>query len=513
MTENAAEVATIHELSLSHGRRIFVNRALDLSEISAIGFDMDYTLCRYRPELEVLATELAIDHLVRRGYPEPLTQVRYDPDWATRGLVIDCVRGNLVKMDGHRHVTRAWHGLKRLDDAERRAIYHADPPHLSADRWVPLDTLFSTPEAYLYCHIVDLLEADGRAIDTYETRRLYADIRYCIDLVHRDDSLKSRVRADMDRYIDRDPLLPQALHRLRSSGKTLFLLTNSDLGYTEAVMSHLLEGEGGYERWQDFFESVWASARKPLFFDCREPAFTVGARSFEQGGRHQLEGRLGVSGDQILYVGDHIYGDVLKASSTTGWRTALVVPELEAEVSALQSETAALAERTQLEARRLELESALAAAELELRAVRRAERRLETARNGGKGDEVVDHLVDGRSLPEVVAQRDGLRRDVAGLRARVAEDGLRIAWLTERIERHFNPRWGQLLKERHKHSLFGTQMQTYACLYTSRVSNFAAYSPNHPFRPPRDLLPHERLPVQAAIAGQSVPEAASEHGA
>jgi len=289
----------------------------------------------------------------------------------------------------------------------------------------------------------------------------------------------------------------------------LFLLTNSDLSYTEAVMVYLLEGEGGYEHWEDFFESVWVTARKPLFFDCREPALVLGARSFEQGGRYQLEARLGVSGDQILYVGDHIYGDVLKASSTTGWRTALVVPELEAEVAALEVEATALSERAQLEAERLELESALAAAELELRAVRRAERRLETLRSDPKDQEEVDASEDGRSLSDVIAQRDDLRRAVTDLRQRVAEEGRRIAELSARIERHFNPNWGQLLKERHKHSLFGAQMQTYACMYTSRVSNFAAYSPNHPFRPPRDLLPHERIPMSATSVGERLPPESS----
>ena len=38
---------------------------------------------------------------------------------------------------------------------------------------------------------------------------------------------------------------------------------------------------------------------------------------------------LGVSsGNQILYVGDHIYGDVMRSKKTLGWRTMLVVPEL-----------------------------------------------------------------------------------------------------------------------------------------------------------------------------------------
>jgi hypothetical protein len=38
------------------------------------------------------------------------------------------------------------------------------------------------------------------------------------------------------------------------------------------------------------------------------------------------------AGPQVLYVGDHIYGDILRSKKTLGWRTMLVVPELEAEL-------------------------------------------------------------------------------------------------------------------------------------------------------------------------------------
>lgn len=476
------QLAQIHarharEHALSFPRRIFVNRALRLGEVEAIGFDMDYTLCRYRPQMEILATELAVEHLIRRGYPEALRDHRFDPDWGLRGLVIDCVKGNVVKMDAHRHVTRAWHGLRAMTDDERHDLYHADPPRLSADRWVHSDTLFATPESFLYSHIIDLLERDAdEALQVHETRRLYADIRYCVDLVHRDDSLKSAVRADMNRYIERDPDLPRALHRLRSSGKRLFLLTNSDRAYTEAVMSFLLDGQlSGYRSWQDYFDSAWVSAAKPGFFDRLDEPIEVGNKIFDGGGCHHLEKRLGVSGDRILYVGDHIYGDVLKTRSTTGWRTALVVPELEDEIAALEVEQEAINARAEAEAERFELESALASAELSLRQVRRAER----APNGDGAD-------------KLVLERDALRSCVAEFRGRLVACVALIDSLTLQIDRHHNPRWGQLLKERHKHSLFGSQMKAYACLYTSRVGNFAAYSPVNDFQPPRDLLPHER---------------------
>lgn len=37
---------------------------------------------------------------------------------------------------------------------------------------------------------------------------------------------------------------------------------------------------------------------------------------------------LGVWGKDILYIGDHIFGDIVKSKKRQGWRTCLVVPEL-----------------------------------------------------------------------------------------------------------------------------------------------------------------------------------------
>lgn len=37
---------------------------------------------------------------------------------------------------------------------------------------------------------------------------------------------------------------------------------------------------------------------------------------------------IGAKGKDVLYVGDHIYSDILKTKKIRGWRTFLVVPEL-----------------------------------------------------------------------------------------------------------------------------------------------------------------------------------------
>ena len=48
-------------------------------------------------------------------------------------------------------------------------------------------------------------------------------------------------------------------------------------------------------------------------------------------------------GIQVLYVGDHIYGDILRSKKTLGWRTMLVVPELATELDILKTHQVLLA--------------------------------------------------------------------------------------------------------------------------------------------------------------------------
>jgi 5'-nucleotidase len=64
--------------------------------------------------------------------------------------------------------------------------------------------------------------------------------------------------------------------------------------------------------------------------------------------------------------------------------------------------------------------------------------------------------------------------------------------LERRIESSYNAYWGFVFKEGRENSRFGEQVEDYACLYTSRVSNFLFYSPSQYFRAPREIMPHER---------------------
>ena len=261
-------------------RRIYANRTLDMSEIEVIGFDMDYTLAAYhQKEMDRLAITTTLEKLVvKKGYPEALRQVTLDQNFIIRGLVVDKELGNIFKMDAHRQVGRCYHGYTQLSAEDRIAAYGARPISLGTDRYHWVDTLFSLPEATLLAGIIEHYEgADQELPWTY--RQLFDDIRECIDEAHADNSLKAEILADLPRYIVKDPDLGPTLHRLRSVGKRIFLLTNSEHYYTEAVMSYLLgDSLPFYRSWSDYFDLVIVEGRKPNFFSEGGAVYFIGRR-------------------------------------------------------------------------------------------------------------------------------------------------------------------------------------------------------------------------------------------
>jgi hypothetical protein len=63
---------SVEPRSISIGKQIFCNRSLNMRNITAVGFDMDYTLAQYKPEtFEALAYHGTIEKLVKDlNYPE-----------------------------------------------------------------------------------------------------------------------------------------------------------------------------------------------------------------------------------------------------------------------------------------------------------------------------------------------------------------------------------------------------------------------------------------------------------
>lgn len=469
-------------------RRIFVNRNLKMSGIDWVGFDMDYTLAIYnQTEMDNLSIQATVKKLKDRGYPaDVLDSVVYRIDFPIRGLLIDKRYGHILKMDRFKVVQKGYHGLRELAKEEIRALYQQKKIRPTTARYHWIDTLYALSEATIYTGIVAGYEQRGLELDF---GRLFSDIRECIDEAHRDGTILDIVNSDLPRFVERDPQLAHTLHKLRSAGKRLFLLTNSRWHYTERMMNYLLGGAmPEYPSFRHYFDVIIVAAQKPAFFQerrplvCREgnelrPVTTPLERGniYEGGNLYDLEASLGVTGDRILYVGDHIYGDILRSKKESAWRTAMIIQEMEAEVLAHEACRDLHHKSSELEARREELEDQLRFYQQRYKdLVRKIED--DPGKNGSS-----PHEADrGRTKRVVERIRGNLR----------AVDAEAIA-LEREIAQRFHAFWGSLLKEANETSSFGDQVEEYACVYTSRVSNFLAYSPLQYFRSPRDLLPHE----------------------
>ncbi len=512
LTRESRQVQTLLEVLRHRGttqqvdraHQVYCNRDLNFSKIEAIGFDMDYTLAVYtQTAVDKLSVELTLERLVEhKGHPKEICEIKPDPDFAIRGLVVDRERGNILKLDSHRHVGMAYHGFRALSQEELEA-YRSEAIRFSGDRYALMDTLYALPEAFLYAALVDYYEKheDLKANISWET--LYDDIRFSIDLAHRDGSFKKAIMEDTASYIERSELLALTLHRLRSSGKKLFLLTNSYPEYTEHLMTYLLDGMlPEYDNWRQYFEVIIAGASKPKFFTERAPFLLVDDETLQAGdpsdrldrGKMYQHGNLrdfiemsGIAAKNTLYVGDHIYGDILRSRKSSAWRTVMIVQEMEYELKQsreLQKDMSYLHE----------VEDEIARLTQEISQEQWVERNIEPLMEQlhNEASQQPENTPDSLAPDELsrLATKE-LRHSKDRMRRRRKELLASLLDAEGRLQRHFNPWWGLIFKMNNKNSIFGEQVADYACLYTSKVANFVNYSPMHYFRAPRQPMPHE----------------------
>jgi hypothetical protein len=298
--------------------------------------------------------------------------------------------------------------------------------------------------------------------------------------------LKAAILADLPRYLPRDPELVLALRRMALGGQRLLLITNSEWFYTDALCRHLFEDAApGLSSWRDLFDLVIVSAAKPGFFrkerpfvildksgePCGETSTPRWGRLYAGGCREGLMRLFQKPGERVLYVGDHIYGDILSSKLASTWRTALVVSELEDE---LRTRARLVSQQRHLDVLRAEF--------IDL---------------GQRMDGLKDVLALAGELsgdstgPLDEAALEQTRQAIADLRSESRVMRHQAKRLQARISEALNPYWGSLFKQGDSKSFFGAQVDDFACLYTSRVSNFSFYGSQCYHRVQRDPMIHE----------------------
>ncbi|KAG5669062.1 hypothetical protein PVAND_016963 [Polypedilum vanderplanki] len=468
---------------LSHSKRetdkrIFVNRSLHLEKIKYIGMDLDYTIAEYNsPQYETLGFDLIKERLVTVGYPEEILEFQYDQSFPIRGLWFDTLYGNLLKVDAYGNILVCVHGFTFL---KPQAIYDLYPNkflQLDESRVYVLNTLFNLPETYLLACLVDFFtnspqyQSERTGVKIGELfmsfRSIFQDVRGAVDFVHLHGDLKSKTVENLDYYVKKDSRLPLLLNRIRGSGIKTFLLTNSDYNFTNKIMTYLFDFNErpvglsdnlkDHKNWRSYFDVIVVDARKPLFFgegtilrqvDLKTEKLKVGTylgslqedQIYSGGSCEVFTSLLGAKGKDVLYIGDHIFGDILKSKKKRGWRTFLVVPELQDELRVWTEKRQLFHDLQQLDIK----------------------------------------------LGEIYKNLDSSTKekpDISALRNHVRE-------VTHQMDMNYGM-MGSLFRSGSRQTFFAWQVTRYADIYAATFLNLQFYPFSYMFRAPAMLLPHE----------------------
>ncbi|MPC39759.1 Cytosolic purine 5'-nucleotidase [Portunus trituberculatus] len=342
--------------------------------------------------------------------------------------------------------------------------------NLDENRIYVMNTLFNLPEIYMIACLMDFFSNSNQYVKCTEGVKfgdffmsynsIFQDIRTAVDWVHTKGELKKKTVENVEEYVHKDERLPLLLDRMRESGAKVFLLTNSEYWYTNDVMGYLLgfpDKNGDVRDWKTYFDFIGVDAGKPAFFsggtllrqvNCSTGELRLGTHTGKlkqgqvcSGGSCDIFNKLmGAKGKDVLYVGDHIFGDILKSKKIRGWRTFLVVPELVQELHVWTEKCTLFSKLQNL-------------------------------------DVIMGDLY--KNLDSSTHERP----DLSKVRGAIRE-------VTHEMDLSYGMS-GSLFRSGSRQTHFSTQVARYADVYASTPLNLIYYPFSYMFRAPAMLMPHE----------------------
>lgn len=453
---------------------VFVNRTINMKRIKYIGLDMDHTLIRYHTKrFETLVYQFVIEYLIEhKQYPADIRAFQFHFESAIRGSVVDSKNGNILKLNRFGAIRKSYHGTQLIQYAEQKQIYRSTYVDLNDDNYIAIDTSFSIAFCVLFGQIIGFKDKTPGALPSYET--IATDILYSVDQVHANGRLKQYIGQHLEEYVIQDQRVVDGLIRYQAHGKKIFIVTNSDYTYTKLLLDYAITPflKPG-EHWQSLFEYVITLSNKPRFFYDNRHFLNVDPVDgrmtnvhgkikpgiYQGGNAKQFTDDLALSGDEILYIGDHIYGDILRLKKDCNWRTALVVEELKAEISA--------------QAKALPIDQAI-----QQRMIAKEE---------------LEHTyaeLQANSVSNKTTEEEATRHT---LHQKILEVDNEVAALLEKENTFFNPIWGRIFRAGAEESYFAHQVERYACIYMEQLADLLEQSPVTYFRAHRRMLAHDPI--------------------
>ncbi|CAF3313491.1 unnamed protein product [Rotaria socialis] len=459
-----------HEsLSSTHGyskkmdpNGIFSNNELDLQKIKVYGFDFDYTLARYKPALHSLIYDNAKTFLVKNlRYPDQLMNFCFRPGMGARGLHLDIKRGWLMKVDSYHNIQlgTVYRGMNAIPDDEVIAAHHGTKLSVDVVGYLGRTTnMFQFVDIFSIPEITLLRDVTQYFIDNsipFGSEYVHYDVSEAVAAFHKSGMMHQIVGEDVETYFEENVRLKPFLQHLHDGNKQIFLITNSTYWYVNRGMTYLLG-----DNWRDFFDVIICQARKPSFFGVEKRPFreidvNKNSKSWNlvnklEHGKVYVEGNLANliemthwKGNDVLYIGDHIYGDLADLFLKYGWRTSAILEEVEDEINIMNSDS---------------------------------------FQQTIQWLNVLQWLINQLQV-------------IAGSEA----DLLMKSWVTEREEEKaksrdlFNPYFGSVFRTHTVPTYFHRRLARFADVYTSNVCNFHHYPLDYIFFPRRVALAHENV--------------------
>nr|XP_057914617.1 5'-nucleotidase, cytosolic II, like 1 isoform X3 [Doryrhamphus excisus] len=408
------------------------------------------------------------------------------------GLVIDTTYGNLLKVDSNGNILVCSHGFCFLKSEEIHSYYpNRFIQRDDTDRFYNLNTLFNLSETYLYSCLVDFFNECTRYRNVLKGyrhgdlfmsyRSMFQDVRDAMDFIHDTGVLKEQTIKNLDKYVIKDPDIIVLLTRIKKVAK-VFLATNSDYTYTEAIMKYLLESgtkSGGTKKpWRSFFDLIVVDTRKPLFFGegtVLRQVDTVGCYFCS------LSIRVGLFHSSKIFTGYRktSHWDVHRrppAWNRVFWRFirhSVRPAGRERQGHPLRWRSHLWRHPQVQETSRLEDIPGGARAHQGVESVGREEEFEELKNLDVFLAEIYKHLdSSSRGAPDIPTIHS------------------RIKMLTVRVDMSYG-QMGSLVRSGSRQTLFASQLMRYADLYSSTCLNLLKYPSNYLFVAPPVLMPHE----------------------
>lgn len=163
---------------------------------------------------------------------------------------------------------------------------------------------------------------------------------------------------------------------------------------------------------------------------------------------------IGAKGKDVLYIGDHIFGDILKSKKVRGWRTFLVVPELVQELHVWTDEH--------------QLFNQLQKLDITL------------------GDLYKNLDSSAKEKPDISQVRNKIRE------------------VTHKMDLAYGM-MGSLFRSGSRQTFFSSQVVRYADLYAATFLNLIYYPFSYLFRASPSLLAHEMLSHDSSMTSEAAP--------